>query len=299
MKPKALVILLAVALVAIALVRSVVFVDEAEFVIITQFGRPIGTHRDAGLHGKMPWQSAIRIDRRIQIYDPMPAEFLASEKKTVNLDVFVCWKVEEPRRFLETVGDKAGAEARLHDVVWSALRTEVGRNPVDALLSTEAATHRLDALVGDIATQCAARARAAYGIEIVDVRLKRISPPGQVRESVFQRMRSERSRMARQYRAQGEEKALEIRADADKQRTVILAQAYKEAETLRGKAEADAARIYAAAHQKDPEFYELLRTLEAYRKFLDEKTTILLSADSDLLKFLTRGPMLDAPKPKK
>ena len=112
-------------------------------------------------------------------------------------------------------------------------------------------------------------------------------------------MRSERGRVARQLRAEGEEQALAIRADADKTRTETLAAAYKEAETLRGQAEAEAARVYAAAHQKDPQLYELLRTLEAYRTILDEKTTILLSTDSDLLKFLTRGAPLDDVKPKK
>ncbi len=294
-------LVLVLALGAFVAWRSVVFVGEAEFVIVTQFGRHIATHREAGLVGKLPWQSAIRIDRRIQMYDPLPSEFLASDKKTVNLDVFVCWVVEDPKRFLETVGDPPGAEARLHDIVWSALRAEVGRRQFEALVSTDSAKHELDALMDGIAgPESAVRAAAAaYGIRIVDVRLKRISPPAQVRDSVFQRMRSERARVARQLRAEGEEQALAIRADADKTRTETLAAAYKEAETLRGQAEAEAARVYAAAHQKDPQLYELLRTLEAYRTILDEKTTILLSTDSDLLKFLTRGAPLDDVKPKK
>jgi membrane protease subunit HflC len=299
MKLTAIIALLVLALVAVAAVRCVVFVDEAEFVIITQFGRHIGTHGDAGLHFKLPYQSALRIDKRIQIYDPRPSEFLASDKKTVNLDVYACWAVVDPKRFLETVGDKPGAEARLHDLVWSELRAEVGRRELEALVSTDAAKHQLDRLVEALAARCAERAEAAYGIQIEDLQLKRISPPAQVRDSVFGRMRSERARVARQLRAEGEEKALEIRADAQKTRSETLAAAYRDAEILRGQAEADATRIYAAAHQKDPQFYELVRTLEAYRKFLDEKTTILLSADSDLLKFLTRGPAASDEKPRK
>jgi len=118
--------------------------------------------------------------------------------------------------------------------------------------------------------------------------------PSQVRESVFQRMRAERTRMARRYRAEGEEEALKIRAAADKERTVILAKAYAEAEKTRGEAEAEATRIYSKAHEKDPEFYELLRTLEAYKKILDDKTTLLLSSDSELLRFLTQGARLKA-----
>lgn len=285
-------LLLIVALVALTAYRSVLFVDEAEFVIVTEFGRPVGTHRDAGLHVIAPYQSAIRIDRRLQVYDPRPSEFLAKEKKTVDLDVFVCWRVTEPQRFLETMGDFAGAEARLHDIVWSELRAEVGRNPLEAIVSTDPQAHRLDELVGAVARRCAQRAHGDFGIEIVDVRLKRLSVPKQVRDSVFQRMRAERARMARRYRAEGEEEALKIRADADKTRTIELAKAYAASETLRGQAEARAAEIYAGAHGQDPQLFELLRTLEAYKRFLGERTTVVLSADSDLLRYLTRGSML-------
>jgi membrane protease subunit HflC len=138
-----------------------------------------------------------------------------------------------------------------------------------------------------------------YGIEIVDLRIKRIGLPSQVRDSVFERMRKERARMARQYRSEGEAKAMTIRATADKDRTILLAAAYADAEKVRGEAEAQAIKIYGQAHQKDPAFYELLRTLEAYKKILDEKTTILLSGDSELLKFLTHGSMLEGQGVKK
>ncbi|MBM4017260.1 MAG: protease modulator HflC [Planctomycetes bacterium] len=293
---KRLLIILLVAAAALVAWRSLVFVDEAEFVIVTQFGRPVSTLREAGLHFKMPYQSALRIDRRIQIYDPRPSEFLAREKKNIDLDMFVCWRVEEPQKFIETVGDFAGAEARLHDIVWSELAAEVGRNPVEALVSTQPQVHRLDEIVAAVAGRCAQRSAAAYGIGIVDVRLKRVSLPAQVRDSVFARMRAERSRIARQYRAEGEEEALKIRATADRERTVTLAKAYAEAEKIRGQGDAEATRIYAEAYQQDLPFYELVRTLEAYRKFLDDKTTVVLSADSDLLRFLTREAALgDAP----
>jgi len=282
---------LVVVAVAIAAFRSVLFVAETEFVIVTQFGRPVRTVREAGAHAKFPYQSAIRIDRRLQIYDPRPSEFLCQEKKNVDLDVFVCWRVAGPQQFLESVGDLPGAEARIHDIVWSELAAEVGRSPLEAMVSTDPEAHRLDELVGEVAQRCAARVGSAYGIEIVDVRLKRISLPMQVRESVFQRMRSERSQMARRYRAEGEEEAMKIRSTADKDKAVILAEAYATAEGVRGEGEAEAARIYAEAYRKDPELFELLRTLEAYKKFLDEKTTLLLSSDSDLLKFLTRGSL--------
>jgi len=284
---------LAVAVLAIVLWRCTVFVDETEFVIVTQFYRPVRTHTEAGLHFKWPYQSVIRIDRRIQIYDPRPSEFLAKEKKNVDLDVFVCWRVAEAQRFLEKVGAFAGAEARMHDMVWSELAAEVGNHPREALVSTDPATHRLDDMVRDVTQRCAARAAEEYGITILDVRLKRISLPSQVRESVFKRMRDERGRIASQYRAEGDEEAMKLRADADKARTAILAKAYRTAENTRGAAEAKATTIYATAHKADPEFYELRRTLETYRKILDEKTTLLLSADSGLLKYLTARPKKD------
>jgi len=268
--------------------RSLLFVDETQFVIVTLFGRPVRTLDEAGLHFKWPYQSWLGIDRRLQVYSaPRPAEFLAAEKKNVDLDVFVCWRVREPQRFLETVNDAPGAEARLHDIVWAELAAEVGRNPLDALVSTAPDVHRLDELVRGVAQRCDQRAAETYGIEIVDVRVRRIGFPAQVRDSVFQRMRTERAKMAERYRSEGKQEAMKIRAAADKERTILLAQAYGKAETLRGQAEADAIRIYAEAHQRDPAFYELLRTLETYKKILDEKTTLLLSGDSELLKYLT------------
>ena len=288
---------LAALVAAAALWRSVLFVDQTEWVIVTQFGRPVRTIEEAGLHWKAPWQSWLSIDRRLQIYNPpRPSEFLAGEKKNVTLDVFVCWRVADPQRFLETVNDAAGAEARIHDLVWSELAAEVGRSPLEALVSIDPKTHRLDPLVADVAKRCGQRAQAAYGIDVVDVRLKRIGMPSQVRDSVFERMRKERARMAERYRSEGKEEALKIRAAADKERTIILAGAYAKAEKLRGEGEAEATRVYSQAHQKDPEFYQLLRTLETYKKILDEKTTLLLSGDSELLKLLTHGAGLGSKK---
>ncbi len=159
--------------------------------------------------------------------------------------------------------------------------------------SIEPKNHGLDELATGVLTLCAADAQAKYGIKIVDVRIKRIGLPDQIRDSVFERMRKERARIAQRYRSEGGEEAMKIRAAADKQRAVILASANAEAEIIRGKAEAEATRTYSKAHQKDPQFFELIRTLESYKKFLDEKTTILLSGDSELLKYLSRGPAED------
>jgi membrane protease subunit HflC len=269
--------------------RCLLFVDETQFVIVTQFGRPLRILSEAGLYFKQPYQSSLAIDRRLQVYNPRPAEFLTSEKKNIDLDVFVCWSVDDPQRFLETVNDLAGASARIHDMVWSKLAAAVSRSPLESLVSVDASKHQLESLVEGVAQQCTDDARDKYGIVLVDVKIKRIGLPDQVRDSVFDRMRKERARIAQRYRSEGNEEAMKIRASADKQKTVMLAEAYAEAEIVRGKAEAQATRTYSEAHQKDPRFFELLRTLDAYKKIFDEKTTILLSGDSELLKYLSHG----------
>ena len=297
MKFKWLLLLIVVAAAAVAW-RCFLFVDETQLVIVTQFGRPVAEIDAAGLYVKPPYQSAIAIDRRIQIYNPRPAEFLTSEKKNIDLDVFVCWRVakENPQLFLQTVSDLEGAAARIHDLVWSKLAAAVSRTPLEALVCTDPKMHQLDRLVHDLAAECVEPMRTKFGIELIDVKIKRIGLPDQVRESVFERMRKERSRIAERYRSEGKEESLKIRAEADKQKTILLATAYAGSEIIRGKAEAEATRVYSEAHLKDPGFYELLRTLEAYKRIFDEKTTIVLSGDSDFLKFLTRGPADAAPR---
>jgi len=276
--------------------RCPLFVEETQFVIVTQFGRPVRILTEAGPYFKPPYQSSLAIDRRMQLYNPRPAEFLTREKKNIVLDVFVCWRVEDPRRFLETVNDPAGACSRIHDMVWSNLAAAVSRSPLEALVSVDASAHRLESLAEGVGQQCAAGAGEKYGIALVDVKIKRIGLPDQVRDSVFDRMRKERARIAQRYRSEGSEEAMKVRAAADKEKAVILAEAYAQAEIVRGKAEAKAARTYSEAHQKDPQFFELLRTLDAYRKIFDEKTTILLSGDSPLLKYLSRGPLWAEPR---
>ncbi|MBT3375966.1 MAG: protease modulator HflC [Lentisphaerae bacterium] len=270
-------------------IRSVVFVDEAEFVIVTQFGRPVRTLVDSGPKLKMFYQSALRIDRRLQVYDPRPSEFLAQGKKNIDLDVFVCWKVENPQAFIEAVGgDMIRAESSMHDIIWAKLAAKIGKNPLEALVSTDPAKHRLEEIMAEVSAESGTEVAGKYGVSIVDVGVKRLSLPVQVRESVFERMRSERAQLAGQYRAEGDREAMKIRAEADKEKTVVLAQAYSQAEKIRGQGEAEAARVYGNAHGKDPELFELLRTLDTYKKILDERTTLLLSSDSELLKYLTQ-----------
>lgn len=282
--------LFAVALVAAVLIayRSIVTVKESEVVLVTQFGRPLYTIGDAGLHMKWPFQSATYFDRRLRIYNPRPSEFLTRDKKNIVVDSYVAWRIQDPNRFLQSVGDPLAAEMRLHDIVWSGLSAALGAHDLDSLVS---ATGRVESsyLIDRVTTLTDRAALNQYGINVVDVRIKRLNLPEQNKQSVYARMRAERERIARQYRAEGEEQALSIRADADRQKAEILSTAYKEAEKTRGLGDAESTRIYGAAYSKNPRFYKLLRTLEAYKKVLDDKTTAVLSSDSELLNVLTKG----------
>ncbi len=268
---------------------SVFTVSETEFAIVTQFGRPVRTITDAGLHAKLPYQTVLRFDRRLRVYNPRPSEFLTRDKKNLVIESYVAWRIKDPERFLQAVGDVTAAEMRLHDIVWAGLSAALGNHDLDSLVNPNPDHVLTNELMEGLAGQIDRKALDSYGIEVADVRLKRLNLPEQNKQSVFARMRAERERIARQYRAEGEEQALKIRADADRQKEEILSTAYREAEKIKGEGDAQSTRIYGAAYSRDPQFYKLVRTLESYKKILDEKTTLVLSPDSDLLRLLVRG----------
>jgi membrane protease subunit HflC len=279
------------AAVAILLLAYLTFfpVRETEFVLVTQFGRPIRTITEAGLSAKWPYQTAIYFDRRLRAYNPRPSEFLTRDKKNIVIESYVVWKIADPGRFVQTVGDSAAGEMRLHDIVWSGLAAALGTHDLDAIVGTEPGKVQTAAMLDSLTALTDHAALEQYGINVVDVRIKRLNLPEQNKQSVYARMRAERERIARQYRAEGEEQALSIRADADRQREEILSVAYKQAETIKGQGDAESTRIYGHAYSQNPAFYKLTRTLESYKKVLDDKTTAILSSDSELLKILMKG----------
>jgi modulator of FtsH protease HflC len=268
---------------------SVFTVSETEFAIVTQFGRPVRTVGNAGLHAKWPYQGLLRFDRRLRIYNPRPSEFLTRDKKNLVIENYVCWRIQDPERFVQTVGDPIAAEMRLHDIVWSGLAASLGNLELESLVSADPRQVHGDELMEALTRDTSRRALEQYGIEVADVRVKRLNLPEQNKQSVFARMRAERERIARQYRAEGEEQALKIRAEADRQKEEILSAAYRDAEQIKGDGDAQSTRTYGAAYARDPQFYKLVRTLDAYRKILDDKTTAVLSSDSELLRILTKG----------
>jgi membrane protease subunit HflC len=280
----------ALAVAAILILYATFFsVRETEFVLITQFGRPIRTTTEAGLHAKWFFQTAIFFDRRLRVYNPRPSEFLTRDKKNIVIENYVAWKIQDPERFVQTVGDPIAAEMRLHDIIWSGLSAALGTHDLDSIVSVSPEKIQAAHMLDDLTALTDRAALEQYGINVVDVRIKRLNLPEQNKQSVYARMRAERERIARQYRAEGEEQALSIRADADRQREEILSVAYKQAEKTKGEGDAESTRIYGQAYSKNPKLYKLLRTLEAYKKILDDKTTAILSSDSELLRVLTRG----------
>ena len=266
-------------------------VRETEFVLVTQFGRPLYTVTDAGLHAKWPFQSTSYFDRRLRIYNPRPSEFLTRDKKNLVIESYVAWQIQDPQRFVEKVGDPIAAEMRLHDIIWSSLSAALGNHDLDTIIAPTPEAVRAEDLLDSLTEQTDRAALEQYGIRVVDVRIKRLNLPEQNKQSVYARMRAERERIARQYRAEGEEQALRIRADADRQREEILSAAYRDAEKIKGEGDAESTRVYSRAYGRNPSFYKLLRTLESYRKIFDSdsSTTAILSSDSELLRIMMEG----------
>ncbi len=283
---------LVAALVVVVLVAAsaVFFVDETQTAIVTQFGNPVREIATAGLHWKLPQPvQAVRFfDKRLLIFDPKPTEFLTSDKKNIVVDAYVAWRIADARKFLETVNDRVGAEVRMADIVASELGAALGRYPLHALISTVPDSMKVREIMGAVTDGCRSTGEASFGIEVAEVRMKRLAFPEQNKQSVFDRMRAERERTAKRYRSEGEEEAIKIRAQADKERQEIIAAAYREAEGIRGEGDAEAIAIYGRAFNADPEFYKFVRTLESYKKFMDEKTTVVLSSDSELLELFNR-----------
>jgi membrane protease subunit HflC len=290
-------LLAGVAMLATLGLRSWLIVDETQYVVVTDFGRIVAVYGDqpdeAGLHAKWPWQSVLAIDRRLQIFDPPPREVLTGDKRNLEVASYVVWRVREPVRFLLSAATLGAAEARLSEQVAAALSGAIGVRNLTALASTDRAQWNLDALSADVLASVTARARQELGLEVIDVRLRRFTPPLEVRPAVFDLIRSERRQVAATLRAEGEAEYIAITSEAERQRDTTLAQADAEAERIRGRGAAEATRLANEAHSRDPRFAEFLRTLEAYRAILDDKATVVLSASSPLLRLLTQGPSED------
>jgi membrane protease subunit HflC len=293
MKTKIVMIAIAISVIAAS---GLVFyqVDEREYVVITQFGDPIKAIKEAGLNWKWPdpIQSVNRYNNRLMTYEMGEIEYLTEDKKNVMVDAYVVWKIDDPIKFMKTVKNRLGAETRLADILSSEIGISLGKYDLSSLIATDPKKIKFGQMMQEVKGIISKKA-VDYGTAIADVKITMLNFPERNKLSVFKRMRAERERIAKGYRSEGTEKALKIRADADKQKQIILSKAYEKAQKIKGEGEARAIKIYADAYEKDFKFYELIRTLESYEKFIDGKTTVVLSADSELLKFInTSNPEL-------
>lgn len=256
-------------------------IGEWEQGMIVQLGEPKRIIQEPGLYFKMPGvQNLVRFEKRILTTDAREAEYITLDKKRVLVDHVSRWRIEDPLQFYRSVRDRIRAMARLDDIISARLRQEI-------------ATHNFLDLIREnreeimaVVTKDTRETAKAFGIMVTDVRVKRLDLPDEVQASVFARMRAERERIAKRYRAEGEEQAQELRAGADREREVILATAYETGEKLKGEGDAEATTIYADAFGKDAEFYAFTRRLQAYEKILSNDTTLVLNADSELLNYL-------------
>jgi len=285
-------VIVVLAILALILLGSVFYtVDETEQVVVTQFGQFVKTVREPGLHLKIPFIQQITVfEDRILEYDAAPKEVISRDKKAIVMDNYAKWRISNAQKFYESLRDEVHAQFRIDDIIYSELRAELGVRDFSAIISKERSE------IMDKVTQNSHNQASKYGIEIVDVRIKRADLPPENEKSIFGRMETERQREAKQYRSEGSREATKIRAEADKERTIILAEAYKKEQQIKGEGDAEAIRIYAEAYQQDPEFYAFTRTLEAYKRSLKDKATVVLSPDSEFLKYLTRFNLNPEPR---
>ncbi|MBI5776431.1 MAG: protease modulator HflC [Nitrospirae bacterium] len=274
--------LLAIAVLLVALGASPVFiVDITQTAIVVELGKPKRNYTSPGLYFKVPFiQDVTYFDKRLLDYDSSPQEVITQDKKTLFIDNFAKWRIVDPLKVFQAFQTQRGALRRLDDIIYSELRVELGRHDLPDIVSKT----RSEIMV--IVTQRANEKAAVYGLKIHDVRIKRADLPEQNEKAVFARMQAERERQAKQYRAEGAEEAQKVRSDAEKDREILLAGAYKEAEQIRGDGDAKAFKTYSSAYRQDPRFFEFTRSMEAYKKTFAHNSTMVLTPDSEFLKYL-------------
>lgn len=274
--------------IAIAVFVSVVMgmqcvftVDETQQAILLQLGKPVSGSLGPGLHFKLPFiQNVVLIDSRVISYEANPAEVLTKEKKTLVVDNYAKWRIVDPLQFYQTLRTVERAKSRLDDLIYAEVRVAIGSYTMKEVVSSRRAE------IMAVVTSNVNDTVKPFGLQIMDVRVKRTDLPPQNEKAIFGRMRSERERQAKLYRSEGLEESAKIKSAADKERTILLADANKASETLRGQGDADATRVYSEALGQSPEFYGFMRSLEAYRKSLHSNSRVVLTPGSGFLKYL-------------
>ena len=271
--------------IAIVILSSSVFtVHMTQNAVVLELSKPKEIITEPGLYFKIPFIQKVRyFSKQLLDNDSNPTEVITKDKKNLLVDNFTMFKIVDPLKFLETVRGERSARARLDDIIYSELRVEIGTHDLHDVV-----TETRDSIMAKVTNEANVKA-AEYGIEVVEVRIKRTDLPPEVANSIFNRMRTERERIAMEYRSEGKEEATKIRAETDKEKTILVAEAYKEEQIVRGEGDAMATKIYADAFNKDQKFYTFMRSMEAYKKSLKTDTTLLMSEDSDFLGFLNKS----------
>lgn len=261
-------------------------VSENEYAIITRFGRTVRTLEAPGLYLKMPYESVNRLDKRTHIFKSQPITLLLHDRNPIILSCYICWQVLDPDLFFKRVKTTENASLKIGDMINSELGSVIGSYDLDNIINIDAENVKLDEIENKVGDRTQEKAKIEYGLRIVCMGIRRMAYPALVENSVYNRMRAERDKEARKYRAEGSEEASKIEAQTDLEVKKIMAEAYRDAQITKGEGDREAMRIYAEAYGQDMEYYEFLKSLEIYRQTLEENTTLILSTDSELFKHL-------------
>ncbi len=282
------------AIVVLFMVSCTSVVMHGQISVVMRFGKPVRVITEPGLHFKLPYpiHQVKKIDARLTMLQPKPAEFLTADKKNLILENCIAYRIIDPIQFMRTVRDKDGLETRLSDLLSSHTGLLLGIRELSEIVNIDTTRLKFYQMNFDL-TEYMRKDAEELGVEIESVFIKRIMLPSQNKLAVYDRMRAERDRIAKKYLAEGEEKALEIRAQADNESRTILAEAKKQASVIKGQADAEAMKIYGDAYKNNTEFYQFIRSLEAYEKMFNEQTIIILDEKSPLLKTMHSGGKIE------
>ena len=281
MKLAAILLILLIIVAGIIGPQAFFVVDETKQALVTRFGDFRRSITEPGLYAKTPFiDSVTYFEKRLLIFDAPPDSFFTKDKKRLEIDVYARGRIVDPLKFRETLQTEARANSRAIDIISSELRLEIAQDDQSEIIKTSREN------IMNRVRDAAKPKLLEFGIDLVDVRIKRADFPPQIADSIYARMQAERQRIADRERAEGAKRDLEIRASVDRRATIILAEAERDANIIRGDGDAESIRIFAEALEQDPEFYTFQRSLEAYKKFFNENTTVVLPADTDLFQFL-------------
>jgi membrane protease subunit HflC len=259
-------------------------VTETEQVLVVQFGEAKHAIQKPGLHAKFPWEDTLVFDKRLLDVNPTGQQVILADQKRIEVDTYARYRITDPLKFYQTVRDETSVEARMSSIINSSMRRVLGNVSLSNVLSDSRVR-----IMDDIKNEVRDSSRQ-FGVDVIDVRIRRADLPDQTSQSIYNRMISERDREAKEFRAQGAEQAAQIRANADRERTILLAEATREAQKLRGQGDSEAIKLYADSLNVDPEFYSFYRSLEAYRSSLaNSDTSLILSPNGRFFRYMEQG----------